>query len=93
LADAKGPAGQPFYAIVHNGTTIGVTSERFGLLLRMAQRSRWSKAKVPVRIEDVFVDTIDTVAGTEAAGQKARLGPTGIWLRVRPYGLGSLQFQ
>jgi hypothetical protein len=81
-----------FYVMEHEGTPVGVTSERFGGLLVSALRSFWRRSSFPERIEDVFVDSVDTVAGTEAAGLRAELGPSGLWLRVRPYGLGRLRF-
>jgi hypothetical protein len=81
-----------FYVMEHEGTPVGVTSEHFGGLLRSAQRIFWKNALFPKTIEDVFVDSVDTVAGTEAAGLRAELGPSGLWLRVRPYGLGRLRF-
>jgi hypothetical protein len=92
LSRITDPASRIYYIIRHDGTPVGVTSEQFGGLLFTALRILWSKSQFPETIEDVFVDTIDTVAGTEAAAVRADLGPTGLWLRVRPYGLGSVRF-
>lgn len=83
---------EPHYSIDHSGTCVGVTSARFGGILRGAQLRYWSKARAPERIGNVFVDTIDTVAGTAAAAQRAGLGSSGLWLRIRPYGLGAMTF-
>jgi hypothetical protein len=92
VAISESGAQRMFYVMEHEGTPVGVTSEHFGGLLRSAQRIFWKNALFPKTIEDVFVDSVDTVAGTEAAGLRAELGPSGLWLRVRPYGLGRLRF-
>lgn len=83
-----------FYTIEHNGRAVGITSERFGQsLFRVLKINDGWKVNWPIRIEDIYVETIDTVAGTSAAGQRCGLGASGIWLRVRTSGLGSLVFE
>jgi hypothetical protein len=85
-------AQRSYYMIQHEGKPVGVTSERFGGLLLAALKGHWRKSQFPARIEGIFVDSVDTVGGTEAAGMRCGLGPSGIWLRVRPFGLGTLIF-
>lgn len=88
--------GEPraFYAIIHNGRPVGITAERFGgLLYRVLKLNAGWKVNWPVRIEDLYVDTVDTAAGTNAAGRRCGLGSSGLWLRVRIVGLGHLVFE
>jgi hypothetical protein len=81
-----------FYEIQHAGTPVGVTAESFGAALFAILRRHRRSVTWPEEIKNVTVDTVDTVAGTEAAGKRAGLGPSGLWLRVRVAGLGYLDF-
>ena len=47
----------------------------------------------PGTIDGLFVESVDTVAGTYAAGTRAGLTSSGLWLRVRQYGLGMLHWE
>lgn len=90
---ATSEAGEPrgFYAIVHGDRMVGVTSEEFGCVLYRALKvnSGW-KVRWPLAIENLTVEGIDTVAGTDAAGLRCGLGSSGLWLRVRVAGFGRL---
>lgn len=87
-------ASRVFYAVRHKDSIIGVTSEAFGgtLLNLLKVNSRWN-VQWPKRIEEIFVEAVDSVAGSSAAGIRSGLGSSGIWLRVRPVGMGRLVFE
>ncbi len=78
-----------FYAIEHNGVDVGVVD--IGWIVKQLCRPR-SDDNWPASIEGIFVESVDTVAGTSAAGTRAGLTTSGLWLRVRPYGLGRLKW-
>lgn len=87
--------GEPraYYCIEHQGFSIGVTGDRFSFLLySVLKTSKTWKVTWPVAIEGVRVEGVDTVAGNPSAGRTRGLGETGLWLRVRMVGLGSLRF-
>lgn len=77
------------YDIHHASHVIGRTSEGFGQVLgRLAggrRQTRW-----PERIEGLHVELVDTVAGDASVGRSHGLGSSGMWLRARVFGLGSL---
>ena len=82
-----------FYAIEHEGNLVGITSEFFGgMLFRILKRNSGWQVRWPTEIEGLRVEAIDSIAGPEAASKRAGLGCSGIWLRVRVCGLGSLRF-
>jgi len=88
--------GQPrvSYAIKHNERVVGVTSDHFGAsLLRMLKISPSWRVSWPLRIDDLHVEALDSVAGTAAMSHKCGLGISGIWLRVRVAGFGDLVFE
>lgn len=80
-----------YYAARHDGRLVGLTSEDFASDLHAWLQARDDRAvQWPQRIEDLYVEGVDTVAGTPAAGANAGLGTSGIWLRCRVVGLGRL---
>jgi hypothetical protein len=82
-----------FYVVDHNGVAIGVTAERFGgVLFRILKVNPKWIVNWPIRIEKLHLEAVETVAGTSAAGSQSGLGPTGLWLRPRIYGLGKLVY-
>ena len=81
-----------FYEIRHEGTPVGVTAEGFSASLFSILRAHRYKVVWPEEILNTRVDSVDTVAGTEAAGVRAGLGPSAMWLRVRASGLGYLSY-
>lgn len=85
--DNVSPSRPPRYAVRHGAVDIGVTSEQFSLALKAVLGSppHW-----PIRIDDVRVDCVETVVGSQGAGENAGLGPSGVWLRPRIEGLGRL---
>jgi hypothetical protein len=88
--------GEPrvFYTLEHFGFPIGVTTEAFGgALFRTLKINRGWEVNWPTRIENLRVESVDTVAGSDAAAQRCRLGNVGLWLRSRVAGLGTLHFE
>ena len=88
-----GGGPRAFYAVEHAGTTVGVTTEYFAQKLHsfLKVHGGWD-VKWPKGIGSLRVDGIDTVAGLASTGKKHGLGATGIWLRTRASGFGSLHF-
>jgi hypothetical protein len=90
LGKAKPSEGPTSYSVYHGDTLVGVTDEGFGTALLNeigASNSQW-----PVAIDEIRVDCVETVPGTPAASKNANLGNCGLWLGVRPAGLGSLKW-
>jgi hypothetical protein len=81
----------PHYAIYHDDHAVGLTTEDFGRALGrvpgVRRRTAW-----PERIDGLHVELVDTVAGFASASLAHGLGSSGLWLRVRVFGLGLLQF-
>ena len=82
-----GEGPRMYYVIEHNGRRVGVVD--IGWIIWGLSRPKFEH-NWPSVIENILVESVDTVAGTSAAGTRAGLGSSGIWLRVRPYGLGKL---
>jgi hypothetical protein len=93
LTRSSSGATRAFYSVKHAGHLVGVTSETFSNALRATLTAGWRQSKWPVRLEGLHVECIDTVAGTEAASLRAGLGSSGLWLRVRPFGLADLKYE
>lgn len=94
IGRANSGSPRAYYAVKHRGRIVGVSSERFANLLHQTLKinSRW-EVRWPVRFDDVHVECVDTVAGTEGTSLKSGLGASGIWLRVRPFGLAGIVHQ
>lgn len=84
-----GDGPRMYYVIEHKGRSVGVAD--IGWIIKGLTRPKFER-NWPSTIENVLVESVDTVAGTSAAGTRAGLGSSGIWLRVRPYGLGKLRW-
>lgn len=88
--------GEPraFYLIEHNTKPIGTTSDSFGAVLfsTLKLNKSW-EVNWPTRIDSLWIECLDTVAGSEASGRKCGLGASGLWLRARIAGLGQLVFE
>lgn len=83
-----------FYVVEHAGRSVGVTSPEFADdLFRVLKINRSWNVNWPAQIDQLHVEGVDSVAGTEAAGVNAGLGPAGIWLRIRTSGLGAMTFE
>ncbi|MFH8724052.1 UvrD-helicase domain-containing protein [Streptomyces termitum] len=79
----------PPYALVHDGREIGEVSERFREdLYRVQKVNRSWDPWWPDEIHGVRVDTLETVAGSIAAGANAGLGDRGLWIAARLAGIG-----
>jgi hypothetical protein len=82
-----------YYLIRHRDRLVGVTSSAFNdTLIETLRLTRTWTVRMPTDIEDVFVEGIDTGAGSAAVGLRAGLGRAGFWLRVRVAGLGRLRY-
>lgn len=84
--EAVTPEDLALYAVEHEGHRIGVTTEPFAGALRAFVPGR--NRRLPPKIKDLRVDSVETVVGREAAGLNAGLGWSGVWLRPRIVGLG-----
>ncbi|KAF3465621.1 UvrD-helicase domain-containing protein [Streptomyces sp. Tu 3180] len=84
-----GPNQSPPYDLVHRDRIIGEASERFRRdLYAVEMISRSWNITWPAEIVGLRVDTLETVAGSTAAGANAGLGPHGVWLAPRITGIG-----
>jgi hypothetical protein len=78
------------YEICHKGRNVGLL-DGAAVFMTIKVFSSW-KVVMPVRIRDVYVDDIDSVAGLPGAAQRSGLGFADIWLRVRVTGLGTPEY-
>jgi hypothetical protein len=95
LTDPFGGPNEARYALLHRGTTVGLTSDRFSQTMYYALRPKFNRrwqVRWPDRMSRIRVDLVDTVAGTEVTSERAGLGSSGLWLRVRPFGLAQFHF-
>lgn len=85
----------PPYLIMHGGRPIGIVSERFRshLYRFMGGRPGFEPRTWPRRITGVRIDAVETVAGSRAVGEQARLGPHGVWLAPRLVGLSRFVYE
>ena len=92
---AGGVEGEPraVYEVRHAGSFVGVTTDEFSKrLFSFLNLNRNWTVRWPTEIRNLRVDSVDTVAGVAATARKFNIGVTGLWLRVRIAGLGSLHF-
>ncbi|MFI8169375.1 UvrD-helicase domain-containing protein [Streptomyces sp. NPDC085931] len=79
----------PPYALLHNGREIGEVSERFRQELFQVQKvNRTWTPWWPDEIHGLRVDTLESVAGSPAAGANTGLGDRGVWIAPRITGIG-----
>jgi len=79
----------PAYALLHNGREIGEVSELFRQELFQVQKvNRTWDPWWPDEIHGLRVDTLESVAGSTAAGANAGLGDRGVWIAPRITGIG-----
>lgn len=82
-----------FYAVLHNGVKVGITSEKFMAgFYQVLKYSRSWRVRWPERIEDLRVEGVDTIGQLSLTSRRYGLGESGLWLRVRVSGLGHLHF-
>lgn len=87
----RSTSGDPrvYYTVVHDGRQIGVTSDVFGAdLFRALKLNSYWRVRWPEFIDDLRVQAVDTVTGSQTSARRAGLNEAGIWLRVRVVGLG-----
>ncbi|MEV5321152.1 UvrD-helicase domain-containing protein [Streptomyces sp. NPDC052687] len=84
-----GPDQSPPYDLVHRDRVVGEASERFRRDLYAVETvSRSWDVTWPAEIVGLRVDTLETVAGSTAAGANAGLGGNGVWIAPRITGIG-----
>ncbi|WP_199830615.1 UvrD-helicase domain-containing protein [Streptomyces sp. MMG1533] len=84
-----GPDQSPPYDVVHRDRIVGEASERFRRDLHAVEMiSRSWDVTWPAEIVGLRVDTLETVAGSRAAGANAGLGGNGVWIAPRITGIG-----
>lgn len=84
-----GPDQSPPYDLIHGDRVMGEASERFRRdLYAMERISATWEITWPTEIVGLRVDTLETVAGSTAAGANAGLGDHGVWIVPRITGLG-----
>ncbi|MFG3601604.1 UvrD-helicase domain-containing protein [Micromonospora chersina] len=85
----------PLYTVDHNGRPIGVVSRLFREALARymyGQRTIDVGLSWPKSITDCWIDDVEAVAGSTAAGRRAGLGEHGVWLAPRLSGLSWFQY-
>ena len=94
MAASKVGLPRAFYQIIHDGRLIGVTNEVLSqdMYAVLKVNDGWNVGW-PEEITGLHVESVDTVAGTAAAGSNAGLGPSGIWLRPRIGGMGDFGWE
>lgn len=84
-----GETQSPPYALLHEGREIGEASQRFREdLYRVQKVNRTWDPWWPDEIQDLRIDTLETVTGSTAAGANAGLGERGVWIAPRLTGVG-----
>lgn len=84
-----GETQSPPYALLHDGREIGEASQKFREALFQVQKvNRTWDPWWPDEIHDLWIDTLETVAGSTAAGANAGLGERGVWTAPRITGIG-----
>ncbi len=84
-----GEQQSPPYVLLHEGQEIGEASEQFRQeLFRVHKVTPTWDPWWPDEIHRLWVDTLETVAGSPAAGANAGLGDRGVWIVPRITGIG-----
>ncbi|MFJ8003502.1 UvrD-helicase domain-containing protein [Streptomyces fagopyri] len=84
-----GEFASPPYALMHEGREIGEASHRFREDLFQVQKvNRTWDPWWPDEIHNLWIDTLETVTGSTAAGTNAGLGERGVWIVPRITGIG-----
>ncbi|MGW2216996.1 UvrD-helicase domain-containing protein [Nonomuraea sp. NPDC001684] len=89
--EAAGRNESPPYLIMHDGNPIGTVSDHFrSHLYRHLQSSKnFVPRNWPRSISGIRIDSVETVAGSEAAGVQSGLGVHGVWSAPRLVGLST----
>ncbi|MEV6193548.1 UvrD-helicase domain-containing protein [Streptomyces sp. NPDC051920] len=84
-----GETQSPPYVLLHDGREIGEASQAFREdLFRVQKVSRTWDPWWPDEIRDLWIDTLETVTGSTAAGANSGLGDRGVWIVPRISGIG-----
>ncbi|WP_191971743.1 UvrD-helicase domain-containing protein [Streptomyces luteolifulvus] len=84
-SDEQDAGAHQRYVVHHDGVAIGVTSQSFAWSL---QKEIGRQHARPDRVEDLRIDCVETVVGSQAASINNDMGPFGVWLRPRLVGMG-----
>jgi hypothetical protein len=89
--DPIGLLESPPYLVKHQGRLIGTASEKFRAHLYKFLKlgGEHIPYAFPAVISGIRIDTVETVAGNEAAGIRAGLNQHGVWLAPRLTGLST----
>ncbi|MFD0851218.1 UvrD-helicase domain-containing protein [Actinomadura adrarensis] len=92
--EAIGLEESPPYLAMHGDRPIGAVSEAFRTSLydHLKLNRTFEPRNWPRSITGIRVESIETVAGSEAAGVQSGLGPHGVWLAPRLMGLSRFHF-
>jgi hypothetical protein len=85
----------PLYTVQHCDRVIGVVSPSFRHALDLYMRdgrSRRAAPSWPSSVTECWIDDVETVAGSVAAGRRAGLGEHGVWLAPRLSGLSRFHY-
>ncbi|MFF3447198.1 UvrD-helicase domain-containing protein [Streptomyces sp. NPDC002667] len=84
-----GETQSPPYILLHEGREIGEASQQFREELFQVQKvNRTWDPWWPDEIHDLWIETLETVTGSTAAGANAGLGDRGVWIAPRITGIG-----
>lgn len=88
---ARSAVPMPAFDLIHEGRVVGASSAAFDAdlrtILRMANSFSHSPG-MPVGVDELAVECVDSVAGHTAIAQRCGFGRAAVWLRVRPVGSG-----
>ncbi|WP_446218662.1 UvrD-helicase domain-containing protein [Micromonospora sp. IBHARD004] len=85
----------PPYTVEHGGRSIGVVSPLFRQALARYMYGRKTidaRSAWPTSISDCWIDDVEAVTGSTAAGRRAGLGEHGVWLTPRLSGLSRFHY-
>jgi hypothetical protein len=85
----------PLYTVEHGGRSIGIVSPLFRQALARYMYGRKTidaRSAWPTSITECWIDDVETVTGSTAAGRRAGLGEHGVWLAPRLSGLSRFHY-
>jgi hypothetical protein len=85
----------PVYGVEHRDRLIAVTSRTFrdAMSLHLGGRNAAERRTWPTTVTDCRIETVESAAGSTAAGARAGLGDHGVWLAPRISGLSRFHYE